>query len=520
MRLRLSPVRIGLDRAVSLIALISFIVILYPVHPLAGDQDAFSISTLSVADKVLDLETVDFDQDGLKDILVVHRKGLQPDETRWISIFLQGRGGDFSTAADQSWEIDTTAVILDVGDVYGDPKKEICFLSAVGVFYYTMEERSFNTIPQKLFDSQGLAVHPSKRNIPVINFVRDWNGDGIEEIGIYQFEGLSIFSPDSTHRYDNNNKLTVELDTYMHSRKIVEDQDQTAGLSATFRFPTTRIIDYNADGREDLIATVSERIFVYIQDENGSFSGEPYADVVFDVRTQKEKIEDIAFAQTVMRDLNDDGYADAIVTKQSSQGLSNFRCAINIFYGTSGGFSEKPDQVIISEGTASERTIVRDVNGDGQLDMILPSIKISITSIIRFLLTKSVPINFNIFLLHEDGRYSDRPDFSKEVKFKIDFSGETDVQAVSLQGDFNGDDRKDFVFGTGEDELSIFLGVSGDKERIYSKKPVVRLDVPAFGELLSLDLDDNGYSDMVIYYPQSKTRKGMINVMVNREKIR
>ena len=306
----------------------------------------------------------------------------------------------------------------------------------------------------------------------------------------------------------------------MYSRKVVDDDDQTAGLTASFRFPTTRIIDYNSDGLYDLIAIDSDRILVFVQDETGRFSTEPFADLIFDVRTQKEKIDDMAFAQTVVRDLNDDGYADAIVTKQSSKGLSNFRCAINIFYGSAGGYAEKPDQVIISEGTASERTIVRDVNGDGQLDMILPSIRISITSIIRFLLTRSVPINFNIFLLHEDGRYSDRPDFSKEVKFKIDFSGDTDVQAVSLRGDFNGDRRMDFVFGTGEDELSIFLGVSGDEDRIFSKKPVVKIDVPAFGEVLSLDLDENGYSDMILYYPQSKTRKGTINVMVNRGKIR
>ena len=154
MRLRRSPLREDLKKILSLTVIISLIVILYPDYPRAGDQDAFSVSTLSVADKLLALETVDFDQDGLKDILIVHRKGLQPDETRWISIFWQGRGGDFSTAADQSWEIDTTAVILDVGDVYGDPKKEICFLTDDGVYYYTMEERSFNTDPEKLFDSE------------------------------------------------------------------------------------------------------------------------------------------------------------------------------------------------------------------------------------------------------------------------------------------------------------------------------------------------------------------------------
>jgi len=487
--------------------------------PRAGDNEAFSLSTLSVADKLLDLEAVDLDQDGLKDILIVHRKGLQPDETRWISIFWQVEGGDFSSAADQSWEIDSSAVILDIGDVHGDQKKEICFLTDEGISFYSMKERTFNTTAEKLFESKGLSVYPSKRNIPLINFVRDWNHDGIEEIGVFQFEGLSIYSPDSTHRYDQKNKLSVELRTSMFSRRIVEDENQTSGLNANFHFPVTRIIDYNSDGYDDLVATREDRIVVYLQDETGQFSMDPYDDVLFDVRTQKEKIEDMAFAETVVQDLNDDGFADAIVTKQSSKGLSNFRCAINIFYGGLEGFSEKPDQVIISEGTASERTIVRDVNGDGQLDMILPSIKISITSIVRFLLTRSVPINFNIFLLHEDGKYSDRPDFSKEVKFKIDFSGDTDVQAVSLRGDFNGDRKKDFVFGTGEDELSIFLGVSGDKERIFSKKPVLKLDVPAFGEVLCPDLDEDGYSDMIIYYPQSKKKRGTIKVLVNMRKI-
>ncbi|HSG28666.1 MAG TPA: hypothetical protein VLA34_09315, partial [Candidatus Krumholzibacterium sp.] len=122
-------------------------------------------------------------------------------------------------------------------------------------------------------------------------------------------------------------------------------------------------------------------------------------------------------------------------------------------------------------------------------------------------------------LLHDDDRYSDRPDFSKEVKFKIDFSGETDVQAISLSGDYNSDGRKDFAFGTGEDELSIFAGVSGDEDRIFSKKPVAKIEVPAFGELISRDLNGDEYSDMIIYYPQSKDKKGTIQILMNNRKL-
>lgn len=509
----------GMARIYVPVVLMLLSALLYPGLSSAKDEDSFSISSLSVADKLLDFLAEDLDNDGLKDILVVHRKGLEPDETRWVSIFWQKIDGGFSTAADQSWEVDTLAVVIDIGDINGDEKREICYLTSKGVMFYMMDGQKFITEPEKIIDSEGLAVFPSKRSLPIIDFVKDWNDDGREEIGIFRFEGLSVFAADSSGMYTRENKLSVELYTGMHARRSSDEQERTSGLSASYRFPSTGLIDYDNDGLRDLVARRSDRVVVYKQGEHGLFSEKPSIDKMFDVRTQREKIENTAFAQTTVHDLNGDGFADAIVTKQSSRGLSNFRCAINIYYGSSGGYPEKPDQVIISEGSASERTIVRDVNGDKRLDMILPSIKISVTSIIRFLLTRSIPINFNIFLLHEDNRYSERPDFSKEVKFKIDFSGETDVQAVSLNGDYDGDSRIDFAFGTGEDELSIYLGVEGEKDRLFSKKPVAKIDVPAFGELYSLDLNNDGYSDMIISYPQSKERKGMIQILMNQKKL-
>jgi len=315
--------------------------------------------------------------------------------------------------------------------------------------------------------------------------------------------------------------MLIELDTGMsRSRYDSEDtESHTAGLMARFTFPDIELIDYDNDGLKDLIATTEDRVIVYRQAEDHTFSTDPHNDMLFDVRTQHEKIEGHAELHTSVTDLNGDGFADAVVTKQTNKGLSNFRGVINIFYGTSNGYGLQPDQVIISEGTASSRTYIRDVNGDERLDLILPSIKISVTSIIRWLITRSVPINFNIFLLKPDGRFSDQPDMTKEVKFKIDWSGESDSQAMDLDGDYNGDKRKDFVFATDEDELSIYLGEAGDKKRLFSKKPITKVPADAYGELSSPDLNDDGYSDMIIYYPQSKERKGMVQVLINQRRL-
>jgi len=512
----------SLGRPARSVAGFMLLIMLVFAGTVSADNEEFALSKLSVADEVLDLVTEDLNADGLKDILIVHRKGLEPDETRWVSIFWQTAAGGFSTAANQSWELDTSAVVLDIGDVAGDRRKEICYLSPEEVRYYPLNSDLYETEPQTLFASRGLTVFPSKRRIPLINFVRDWNDDGFDEVGVFRFEGLSIHVRDETGAFSAENKILVELSTGMSRASYQQkgEQDLTPGLSARFTFPDIRLVDYDGDGRKDLITSTDDRVMVYRQDADGQFTPQADADVLFDVRTQHEKIEGLAEVETYVSDLNNDGFADAIVTKQTAKGLSNFRGVINIFWGKPNGYAQTPDQVIISEGTASAQAVVRDVNGDGRKDMILPSVKISITAIIRWLITRNIPVNFNIFLLGADGKFPDRPSYTKEVKFKIDFSGESDTQAMDLDGDFNGDKRKDFVFATDEDELSVYLGIADGGDRLFSKKPVAEITADAFGELFSDDLNGDGYSDMVISYPQSKDRKGMVQVLMNQRLIK
>ncbi len=486
----------------------------------SAGEEAFKLSTLSVADRLLYLEAEDLNLDGLKDILIVHRKGLRPEETKWVSIFWQMEDGGFSTAADQSWELDSLSISLDIGNVTGDDRKEICILTPTGVSYYPIDGDVYELTSRVLLETDDLAgLFPSERTVPVIDFVRDWNGDGRDEVAVFKFNGLSIFHPDLAGGYTIENALEMKIRTAIGRVMSEGEKDQTPGLYMAYSFPAMKLLDFDGDGFEDLCATRQGWVRVYRRNPDGFFEAKPMIDHFFDVLTQKEKIEGIANVQTLVYDLNNDGLGDAIVTKQTAKGLSNFRGVINIFNGRPDGFADTPDQVIISEGTASALSFIRDVNGDDRLDLILPSVKISISAIIRFLVTRSIPINFNIFLLQEDNRFSDRPDFTKEVKFKIDFSGDSDTQAMDIDGDYNGDKRKDFVFGTGETELSIYLGESGHKDRLFSKKPVAKVEAEAYGDLESPDLNGDGYSDMIIYYPNSKDKKGMVQILMNLGKL-
>lgn len=486
--------------------------------PAESDEPVFAVYKLSVPDYLQHHWIEDLDDDGLKDILIVHRKGLPPDETRWVSIFWQGSDGSYSTGANQSWELEDDAVVLDIGDVTGDSQKEICYLTPEEVRYYKLESRRYAPETHVLFATEGIAMFPSKRSIPLVNYVRDWNESGRDDVAVFAFEGLKIYSIDGNGQYTSMQQLSIDLDTRVGMGWGRSRDDKILGLSARYYFPDITLCDFDGDGKKDLVATTDDRVRVHLRTDGGTYSSEADQEFHFDVLTQREKIEDQADVSTEVIDLDNDGYADAIVSKQTFKGITNVRGVVNFYRGGPEGYAETPDQVIISEGSASIGSLFWDVNGDGRKDLVMPSIKFSIAAVIRILITRSIKVYFNIYLLGEDGRFSDRPDFTKEVKFKIDFSGESDEQAMDLEGDFNGDRRTDFVFATEEDELSIYLGID-DEDRLFSKKPVAKIEADAYGELQSHDLNNDGFSDMVIYYPQSKERKGTLEVLVNLRRL-
>jgi len=224
----------------------------------AKDDEMFRIYKLSIADKLLQHWVEDLDGDGLEDIFVVHTKGLEPDHTRWVSIFWHDAERGFGGAPDQSWELDEDAAVLDIGDVAGDASKEICFLTGDGVRYYPLSGHTYDETPVGLLEAAGLAVYSSKESIPMINFVRDWDGDGRDEIGVATFEGLWIYRRDTAGTFGTENRILVEVETRIGRRHDRDQGDWTVGLHASYEFPTIQLLDFNGDGRDDLLRFFGE----------------------------------------------------------------------------------------------------------------------------------------------------------------------------------------------------------------------------------------------------------------------
>jgi hypothetical protein len=70
----------------------------------------------------------------------------------------------------------------------------------------------------------------------------------------------------------------------------------------------------------------------------------------------------------------------------------------------------------------------------------------------------------------------------------------------------------DPVFGTGDDELSLFPGTSASG--LFAEDAIEEIQAPAFG--IAVDLDRKGKSDMLLSYPVTKAHRTQVVVLFNR----
>jgi hypothetical protein len=291
-----------------------------------------------------------------------------------------------------------------------------------------------------------------------------------------------------------------------------------ASFTVSFTFPSVHVIDTDGDGRNDLVLALEDRIAVYRQRAGLAFDRRPTMTRDFGVRSAAERKESFNSAAVNLVDLDGDGVADLIVHKQIIHGITSAHTTNYVYLGKrGGGWPDNPDQILRCEGVGGgleglgEQLI--DLNADGHPDLVIPTTSMSVWAIIRVLTSKTLKVNFQVFPFL-DGKFAEKPAAERELKFKIPFSGASDLQAVEIRGDYNGDRRPDLAFGVSENELAIFPGAVG--AGLVTKDPIERIAVNASGALVPVDLDDKGKQDIVLFYPSTSGHRGEIVVLLNR----
>lgn len=493
------------------LSIVALLLILEAARATSGDL--FRLCDLRFEGDLLLYHVEDLNNDGLKDALIVthHSSQNQPVERR-VNLYLQNEAG-FSERPLQTFSLDQTIILFDLGDVIGDVKKELVFLKNNGIFYYSFNESGFMLTPRKLLEVESVFMLPNRAPVKW-ELVADINGDYVDEILIPKLTRVEIY-----FREPGNNWHINDLPIGMESKVSgMYDARFSVGnyAEAIYTTPFLQTEDFDADGRKDLLAVYRDSLLIFCQEENGYFDQKcrqniplHFGEIWRGAKIQRVKIADESERFYLMRikDLNHDGTLDAVGIRVSTiESVVNPSTDVRIYFGRRDlsnshdrvFFSNTPDQIIQPDGTQLVLDIV-DLNHDQKFDLMIPVIKIGLQNIVKMLLTRSVEIRADIFMMNQQSHYPKKPDTAIKMVVKFSYRGGA-TSPVYEVADFDGDGYLDILSSISEKTLAIFPGQkkSGISDRIGPKFNVL---LPQNGEMVrAMDLNSDKKSDIVITY--------------------
>ncbi|NIR51629.1 hypothetical protein GWO43_23895 [candidate division KSB1 bacterium] len=486
----------------------------------SSSSDLFRVYDLEFEGEFASYHVEDLNNDGLKDLmLLLQLRENERIEERKLSIYLQDKEG-FAEPPNQTFTLAEDIILFDIGDVAGDLKKEFVYFSREGIFHYTLSDTAFILNAHKLFETESLFMLSDRTSLVTWDFVADLNDDEVDEVFVPKITQCDIHfrNPKSNDWLINEIPLRAEPNV-----RGFYDEDYSVGNRADALYSTPHLLteDFNDDGKIDLMGVYEDSLVVFCQDEEGFFSQRCHHSIElhFGKIWRGQKIQRTRWGDKSERfflrrigDLNDDGVVDALSVRISTrESVMNPKNELHLYLGKRDTtdsveemfFADQPDQIVKPGGTLLVLDIL-DLNDDRKHDLVMPTVNVGLTNIIRMLLTKSVEIQAETYLMKED-RYPDEPDSKTKMVIKFSFRGGTTSPVYEIE-DFNGDGYLDVLSSQEEKRLVLFWGKEDDlfESNVGSKFNIL---LPQNGELVSaMNMNRDEKCDIVIVYDEDNPK--------------
>ena len=457
------------------------------------------------------------------DLLVLSVSGGPPDEIRQATLFACEPGGTIGTATPITVDIPPDLVALDVCDVDGRPGGELVWLSHEGLTIVRPFDLDHpgappteRTAPRFIPVPGGLPLPPRQRLISRMPIVGDWDNDGRAKALVPTTSGGLIVDLLSGEQRPITMPIVAQYDTW--------DPDLPARvrklLIAMYHWPVLMRGDDNGDGRLDLFALTRWEVAIYHETGEG-LPSEPSRRITlrpFDAETElRFESTEITYFAT---DVNGDGLTDLMLHRISGgfgNGLSETDFFINRRSGMGGAGVEgtgKPDyRFRLEKGFSAIEPV--DLDGDGHAELIESSIEFGVMQMVRVLLTRKVEIKVRVLTSDPSQQGKLVESWAEDMSFKLNFGeGRVDGLMPNIDGDWNGDGRKDALYQHDSNSLGIRLGKPTDKGPGFGSKVAEQPSQIEAGFLRIADLDGDGLDDFVAYDPRDA--QGRVYVFTNQ----
>ena len=390
-------------------------------------------------------------------------------------------------------------------------------------------------------DQEGSPEQPGAE-IPRVDVARDLNRDGRDDLVLPDVEGFWVSVQASDGSFSDPVRLgprepfadrpVGRLDPHTAAAGAARSYGDLGITAATAPVYLARIheMDYDHDGRVDLVFWNGDHFDVHLQEASGRFAGEPrtlHTDVPIDADGAYTHalgyVDQGVFSQLVgfgeksrstvihsLRDLNGDGVTDLVTLTLSGRSLMKQRSVFRVHLGTATAdgtaFAREAVATLHPRGRAGgmqpwgySSQLLEDFDGDGEVDMLFRDVNVGLGGMFRALVGNSVGINLELYR-SEDGSYSGEATTRRRIRRFAPFAGLGNVFLPAvLMGDVNGDGLADLVVGHSPRALHVFLGVAGPG--LLERRPrEVAVALPSDERHTRLvDLNRDGKQDVLVH---------------------
>lgn len=365
-----------------------------------------------------------------------------------------------------------------------------------------------------LSDSSSLLKFDSIYNAPVfqslphLNVFRDINGDGLDDFLIPSFDGY---------------QASVQLEDGGFSQATTLEgtplMDMSYNSHPWYQAKTLFVADLTGDGQTDLAFWEASRFVVYPQLADGSFASQPtfvptslgldYDSVdgmSLRFSNQDQSNNSVKVIHS-LADYDNDQIPDLMAMSVKSEGVLNKTTTFSLHPGqmridddqAALVFSHEPVSAVQSNGIQYDM-LARDLDSDGDLDLMISSVELGVGKIIGALLTSSIKIDLGFYPMIA-GSYPAKAATTRNMTASFSLSsGEYWLPTVQLL-DHNGDGKVDLMIQDSDVALSLYEANHSDN-LFSNKKQTIRVPVPKDPDLIRrMDVNRDGRSDLLMLVP-------------------
>jgi hypothetical protein len=398
-------------------------------------------------------------------------------------------------------DVPADAVLFDVADVRKGGGEELVFLHPDGVTAWSMGGAGGPVVRTKLVEAKTFFDAPQVDDLPNHRFCVDLSGDGKADLLIPQHYGyLAAFREGDA--FPKLRSLSLAAKNKMV--RLTHEVFQLDFASQRCLLPVLKAVDFNGDGRPDLLGLSNKELVGFLGREKEGFPVKPSfrMSLPFMIPSVEEPEQDVFEGKRVyLEEIDGDGRVDLVAVRtQGKVGLfTSIRTRFELFLGRKDAFyAPLPDRILTVPGVATRPEFL-DLDGDGKCELLTPALRTDILAGIKTAALQEVTITYTVFGAGKDGLWDTSPAFSESASLSIKAIEQgRSVPGTAFAGDFDADGRGDRL-AFEDDEVRIHPGVPGSRFE-YADDPRWALKAEFSNDFRVEDVNGDGASDILFFH--------------------